>query len=289
MSLMLIAPLLLAQSSIFGGPVSQLPPEIIQKKEDEANKRALQTAERPSAPAQVGCTQAVDSDPAGAARFAREALAKAVGAERVRAGLCLGLALSATEQWDEAQAAFIDARNSAAEDDKATRARLGDMAANAALAQGKPEAALSILGPAAADAQAAQDQTLVAAVAIDRARAQVAQKQDLLASQALAEARAADPANAQAWLLSATLSRRMNHLDIAAQQIAQAAQLAPQDPEVGLEAGVIAMLAGREEPARRSWQSVVALAPESAAATTARGYLAQLGPAAPAAAKETTP
>lgn len=289
MPLSLIAPLLLAQSAIFGGPVSQLPPEIIQKKDDEARKRALETVERPAAPASTGCSQAVDADPAGTARFARDALTKATGAARVRAGLCLGLALSATGQWDAAQAAFIDARNSAGEDDRATRARLGDMAANAALAQGKADDALSILGPAEADAKAAQDQSLVASVAIDRARAMVVQRQDLLASQALAEARAADPGNAQAWLLSATLSRRMEHLDIAAQQIAQAAQLSPQDPEVGLEAGVISILAGREDAARRSWQSVVALAPDSASATTARGYLAQLGPVAPASPKETTP
>lgn len=290
MSLILIAPLLLSQSSIFGGPVSQLPPEIIQKKDDEARKLAMETAERPSVrPLSSGCSSAVEADAQGAARFARDAMARASGGERVRAGLCLGMALSALEEWGEAQSAFIDARNAAGEGEKATRARLGDMAANAALARGQAQEALAILASADLDARAAQDQSLVATVAIDRARAQVADKQDLMAAQSLAEARAADPENAQGWLLSATLSRRMNHLDQAAQQIEQAGQLAPQDPEVGLEAGVISALAGHDEDARRSWQSVVALAPDSPTAVTARNYISQLGPAPQPAAKGPTP
>ncbi len=41
------------------------------------------------------------------------------------------------------------------------------------------------------------------------------------------------------------------------------------------------MLAGREDAARASWQSVITLAPDSEAAATARGYLAQLGGDAP--------
>ena len=49
-----------------------------------------------------------------------------------------------------------------------------------------------------------------------------------------------------------------------------------EDPEVGLEAGVIAMLGGNESAARKSWQSVLDAAPDSVAAGTARGYLAQL-------------
>jgi hypothetical protein len=36
------------------------------------------------------------------------------------------------------------------------------------------------------------------------------------------------------------------------------------------------MLAGREDAARQSWQSVIAMAPESDAAQTAKGYIAQL-------------
>ncbi len=61
--------------------------------------------------------------------------------------------------------------------------------------------------------------------------------------------------------------------------IEKAAALAPQDPEIGLEAGVIAVLGGRDEAARRSWRSVLAAAPDSDQAKVAKGYLDQLGPA----------
>ncbi|MCB2084241.1 MAG: hypothetical protein KDD90_09345, partial [Sphingomonadaceae bacterium] len=50
------------------------------------------------------------------------------------------------------------------------------------------------------------------------------------------------------------------------------------DPEVGLEAGVIAALAGRYDAARASFRSVVAQPHAGAAAKTAQDYLDQLGP-----------
>ncbi|MEL7319647.1 MAG: hypothetical protein AAFN04_13525, partial [Pseudomonadota bacterium] len=53
----------------------------------------------------------------------------------------------------------------------------------------------------------------------------------------------------------------------------------PQESAIGLEAGVIAELAGREDAARASWQSEIDVQPDSLAAKTARDYLAQLGPA----------
>src|SRR5690606_35144317 len=60
-------------------------------------------------------------------------------------------------------------------------------------------------------------------------------------------------------------------------------------PEVGLEAGVIAMLQGREAAAEASWRSVVEIEPDSEAATTARGYLAQLAEPAAQEAAPCTP
>jgi hypothetical protein len=53
--------------------------------------------------------------------------------------------------------------------------------------------------------------------------------------------------------------------------------LAPKDPAIGLEAGVIAELAGNDDAARKSWNSVVALGPDSAEAQTAKAYLAETG------------
>jgi Flp pilus assembly protein TadD len=79
------------------------------------------------------------------------------------------------------------------------------------------------------------------------------------------------------WLLSATLSRRLGDLTVAQAQIETAATLDGNDPAIALEAGVIAELAGNEDAARKSWQSVVAVAPSSPEATSAKAYLAQIG------------
>ena len=45
---------------------------------------------------------------------------------------------------------------------------------------------------------------------------------------------------------------------------------------MGLEAGVIAALAGNDEAARKSWNSVLGLAPDAPEAAIARTYLGQL-------------
>jgi tetratricopeptide (TPR) repeat protein len=227
------------------------------------------------------CVTQAENTPAQAEEFAQAWLARAQGAERAFASECLGIALSRQAKWQEAQAAFVAGRDAAA--DKALRARLGAMAGNAALAQGDATAALTALDSARADATA--DKAMLSGIATDRARALVALKRDGEAAMALDEARNADPDNAQAWLLSATLSRRTNKLAEAQAQIEKAAALLPVDPEIGLEAGVIAVLSGHDEAARKSWQSVIAAAPNSDEAATAKGYLAQLGPAPVQAAK----
>ncbi len=201
------------------------------------------------------------------------------GSALAEPNLCLGSAHARLEHWDEAEAAFLIGRDMAAENDRELRAKLGAMAGNAALALGGWERALAPLDMALADAKVASDLKLTGEVQIDRARALVALKREAEASDALIEARTSAADNGLAWLLSATLSRRQGKLAPAQAQIATAAELAPRDPEVGLEAGVIAMLAGNEAAARKSWQSAIATAPASEAAATAKGYLAQLGEA----------
>lgn len=270
--------LMLMQSSPYA---SALPREIVEKKEDEARKRRTESQQfagpLPLRP-ENGCLLAVESDPERSAEVARAALASAQGREKVRAGLCLGVALADLDRWGEARTAFTQARDTADPSDHLSRARLGAMAGNAALADGKAGDALMLLGPAATEAKTASDGALGASIALDRARALVSLGQNGEAAAALADARTADPDNAQAWLLSATLARRQKNLIEAQTQIEKAAQLAPQDPEVGLEAGVIAVLGGRDEAARRSWTSVLNTSPDSPAAVTAKDYLAQLGP-----------
>lgn len=288
MSLMLaaLAPLL-AQIGPFVTPGQQspspLPPELQERRRREAQAPVQpgQPLPQPVSSKLADCLSAVTEDPAEAAASARAWMDAARGDEQADAGQCLGVALSRLQRWDEAHAAFVLAHQTLLPSSHARRARLASMAGNAALAKGDAEAALGILDSAGADAKAAGDSGLAGDVAIDRARALVALDREAEAQAALAEARAALPGSAEAWLLSATLSRRLGDIAAAQQQIERAAELLPIDADIGLEAGRIAYVAGREEAARKSWQSVVDAAPDSAAAATARSYLAQLAPGRP--------
>lgn len=278
---------LLAQVGPFVTPgqrsPSALPPEL----QDRAvTRQSAPTVQTPAPLAQpvsarlADCLAAVNEDPSEAAAAAETWFDEAVGDEKADAGQCLGLAYARLDRWDAAHTAFLLAHDVAAPSQHARRARLGSMAGNAALAKGDEQAALTALDSAHKDAAAAGDAALAGDIAIDRSRALVALDRPEEAQAALAEARAALPGNAEAWLLSATLARRMGNLAEAQQQIERAAELLPVEPQIGLEAGRIAILAGRDEAARKSWQSVVDAAPKSEAAQVALGYLDQLGPAA---------
>lgn len=198
-------------------------------------------------------------------------------AELAQTSHCAGLALVRLERFDEARQAFAAARDEIGETNPAYRARLSAMAGNAAMAAGEAEAALPEFERAEQDAAVAGEARMRAGFAIDRARALVATGKPELAVAALTTARESDPSNARAWLLSATLSRRLERLGEAQRQIEYAADLAPRDPAIGLEAGVIAAMAGREVDARSSFTSVIDVAPDSPEAATARKYLDQLG------------
>lgn len=246
-------------------PASTLPREL----RDRAARRPVPPT-LAELPAPLPCPE----DIAGA----EARVASARGLALAAANHCLGKALAASERWGEAESAFLAALSATPAAHGTVRARLGAMAGNAALAAGARERALGLFDAALQSAKG--DAALAGSVELDRARVLVALKRLDEAAAALAAARAALPGSAEAWLLSATLSRRQGRLDEAQTQIEKAAALLPQDPETGLEAGVIAMLSGREDAARKAWQSVVSLAPQSAAAETARSYLAQIGDSA---------
>lgn len=199
-------------------------------------------------------------------------------ADRAAAKQCKALALTRTEGWSEAGALLLSARDDTPAHEARERARLGAMGGNALIVSGDLPGALAALDAARADANQAGDVKLGGVIQIDRARALVGLDRADDAAAALKEARELMPDSAQAWLLSATLSRRMGNLAQAQAQIELAAELLPIDPEIGLEAGIIAVLSGRDEAARKSWQSVLKAAPGSPAARTAQGYLDQLGP-----------
>jgi tetratricopeptide (TPR) repeat protein len=150
------------------------------------------------------------------------------------------------------------------------------MAGNAALADERYDAALADLALAAADAAAAGETVVGGEVEIDRSRALVALGRMDEAGEALAKARSDAPQDVDTWLLSATLARRLDDLAKAQAYIETAAGLDPRNPAVGLEAGLIAVLSGDDDAARKSWQSVVDISPDSPEAETAKTYLAQL-------------
>ncbi|MEM8725173.1 MAG: tetratricopeptide repeat protein, partial [Pseudomonadota bacterium] len=225
------------------------------------------------------CLDLVESDPARAHARAQIRRGETEGAERVIANHCLGLAATGLGLWNDAQSAFTAARDETPVDEQRARARFGTMAGNAALAGGDPNSAVTLLTTAEQDARTAQAGTLEALAAIDRARALVALEQTDQALSALDSAATLTPGNAEIWLYKATLLRRGDQLGEAQAAIERASELAPLDPQVGLEAGVIAVLDGRDDAARASWQSVVDTQPDSPQAETARGYLEQLGPA----------
>lgn len=262
-------------------PLPQAPIEIHRTRPQQPSARAAPPRPPIRLPSRLEqCLELARSDPAIAESTARTWLDASKGSARAEPGQCLGVALAGVGQWDQAAAAFLAARDTAAAGDRASKARLGGMAGNAALANGKGETALAALDTAHGDALGAGEPQLAAELSIDRARALVLLGRSADAAAALTEARTGAAANPQGWLLSATLSRRLGKLAEAQQQIEQAALLAPLDPEVGLEAGVIAALGGRDEAARKSFASVLRTAPGSPTAKRAQQYLDQLGPQA---------
>lgn len=220
----------------------------------------------------AACAARADADPAGTLVRAQADLTGTSGLDRVIARHCLALALAAQEQWPDAAQAFAKARADLPRGNEAYAARLALAEAAAQQASGNAEQALAVLNGIAAPTEP----RIAAAVAVDRARALVTLGRDDEAAQALGAARAADPDNDEAWLLSATLSRRQGQLDAAQQQIERAVILRPVGPDIALEAGVIAALAGRDDAALKSWRSVIETAPGTPAALTAAGYIAQV-------------
>jgi len=224
-----------------------------------------------------GCLAQLEEDPARANAMAQIRRSETAGTDRVLANLCLGTAASRLALWDDARAAFAAARAETPEDEVRARARFAALAGNAALASGDAAGAEGLLALAGADAARAKYPVLEAIAATDRARALVTLQRPDEALAALETATTRAPERAEGWLLKATLLRRLERLPEAQAAIERAATLGPRDPATGLEAGLIAVLGGREAAARASWRSVIDLAPGTPEAATAQGYLAQLG------------
>ena len=222
------------------------------------------------------CLHQAQDDPDAAIKTAGDWLSESKGGARTFAYQCLGAALGRLGSWQEAEYAFLQGRDALAPTETMRRARMGAMAGNAALADGRYDAALTALDLAKADAAQGEDTALSGGIELDRARALANLGRLPETGEALAAARKETPGNAEAWLLSATLARREGKLQDAQTYIEKAAELRPVDLEIGLEAGVIAMLSGHEDAARKSWKSVIDADPSSPEGQAAKSYLAQL-------------
>ncbi len=258
-------------------PSSPIPDELWEQRRlnREASKQREQ-AESVTDNRLANCVALIEINPEAALSDASRWFDAAELQQKSDAAQCLGMAEVQLGKWDEAIAAFTKGRDLTLPGSLGSRAQLGAMAGNAQLAAGQTSPALATLEQAQTDADSAENEVLNGEIALDRARALVALGRTDDAQAALTMARAALPYNAQAWLLSGTLARRLNALDDAQRFIEEAALLSPVDPEIGLEAGVIAILSGRDDAARKSWNSVIEMAPESPFAETAGSYLAQL-------------
>ncbi|MDJ0641388.1 MAG: hypothetical protein QNJ15_01095 [Erythrobacter sp.] len=273
----LLALLLQVGPNPVGGSTLGTPDELIDRPPRE---NAIEAPSNPTSEWLQQCLDQLDEDAARAHTQAQIRRSETSGPDRVVANHCLGLAATELGLWNDARMAFVAARDETPAGELRTRARFGTMAGNAALGGGDAEAALQLLNDAREDARSAASATLEALAAADAARALVTLDRMDEALSALDTATRIEPNQAEGWLLKATLLRRLNRLGDAQAAIETAGGLAPLDGQIGLEAGVIAVLSGREDAARRSWQSVIESQPDSLAARTAKSYLAQIGPAA---------
>lgn len=221
---------------------------------------------------EASCTDKIRTDPAAAAEAANVWHAQGGGA---LARQCAALAYAAQDRWPEAALAFEQAARETQKGEEAATAALWVQAGNARLAGGEARAAIAnfdralvtglLTGPARGEAR------------LDRARANVLAGDPASARADLDEALKLVPDDPLAWLLSASLARRMGQLDRAQTDIAEAARRSPDDANVALEAGRIALATDAPDAARVAFQGAIKNQPGSEAARAAQSELDRLG------------
>lgn len=221
---------------------------------------------------QASCADQIRIDPSAAAASANVWHAQGGGA---LARQCAALAYAAQDRWPEAALAFEQAARETAKGEERAAAALWVQAGNARLAGGEAQAAIADL-----------DRALVSGLLtnmargearLDRARANVLAGDPDSARTDLDEALKLVPEDPLAWLLSASLARRMGQLDRAQADIGEAATRSPDDANVALEAGRIALAGGLVDAARVAFQGAIKNQPDSEAARAAQSELDRLG------------
>jgi len=216
------------------------------------------------APEYARCLDLLLVDPAGARGFARDWYMQGGGEG---AAQCEALARLSLGEADAAAEALerIAARSEAG---LAARAAVFGQAAEAWRAAGKPQRASAAASLALA--LTPQDADLL----LERAMARLALGQLPGALVDLDLAVVLDADRTEAWVLRAAAQRRLERLNPAEDSITTALRLAPRNVEALLERGILRQLRGEAEAARRDWERVMELAPDSAAADLAAQNLA---------------
>lgn len=192
---------------------------------------------------------------------------------------CLGLAYAKGERWASAAGAFEAAAREAEVAKDVRAGKYWAQAGNAWLAAREAVKARAALDAALATGSLSGLE--LGEAYLDRARTRVAAGDQQGARQDLDGAVVKAAADPMAWLLSATLARRMGDVPLARKHIATAVELAGDDASVQLEAGNVAALARDEAGARAAWEKAVRIAPGSAPAAAARAALKQFEGAIP--------
>lgn len=216
------------------------------------------------------CVDAATSDPEAA--IAEAERWKLAGGGFL-AQQCRGMAYARATRWESAAGAFEAAARDAELAKDVRSGKYWAQAGNAWIAAGDPAKARSALDAALASGALAGVE--LGEAHLDRARARVALRDQQGARQDLDEAVVRAAADPMAWLLSATLARRMGDVPLAQKHIATAIELAGDDAAVQLEVGNIAASARDEAGAKAAWAKAIQLAPGSEAAAAARAALAQ--------------
>lgn len=228
------------------------------------------------------CITKVQTDPKAAVQEASVWRDQGGGAA---AKQCLGLAFISLDQPKNAAAAFTQA----AQDMEQGRGLAGGLissgpsalaglygqAGNAALIAGDPAQAYALLSRAIDFAKLLPE--VRGDLLVDRARAAVELRDYKSAVADLERAAKLLPTRSDVWLLSATAKRYLRDLTGAEADIAKAVSLRPTDPDVLLERGAILALKGDMASARKDWQTIIAAAPKSSAAKSARADLEASG------------
>jgi tetratricopeptide (TPR) repeat protein len=209
-----------------------------------------------------GCMQLADGDP-GRALEQAEARRKAGGG--TPAGHCAAVALVRLGRFEDGAKRFEALAGEA--DRLDLRSALLDQAAGAWLLAGSPQRAVALLDTAIG---IAPDD---AGLRIDKAAplADLGRYREAVGE--LDRAVALEPSSADAYAFRASALRRLERADAAAADLERALSLQPHHPEALLERGILRQLRGDRSGARADWETLIAVAPKTAAAEAARANL----------------